>query len=184
MTLPEFINIEIAEPTKENTMAENPYNLLLLDEAIEQIELHPETWEQGDWRCKTGMCVAGWVVTKNGDEWATDLSEDYGSDLVLVPKGTEGVLNAITAEYYTDNGVTVPEGMALIRADKRAEQLLGLEVPSAHDLFGGGNSLDEIKRMREQMARGEAPTHEYDDDDEDVCYPGCGCDDDDEDEDA
>lgn len=34
----------------------------LLTAAMAQVETHPETWEQGSWRCDSGFCLAGHMV--------------------------------------------------------------------------------------------------------------------------
>lgn len=103
-----------------------PINIALLDAAIEQIELHPETWQQRHWRCETGMCVAGWIVTLAGDEWAS--APGLGAE-----------------EFVRVNG-------RLVHAEIRAMKLLGISFSPA--LFDAENTLEDIKRFRDEMAEG------------------------------
>lgn len=142
------------------------FDIPRLDRAIEGITLSPETWNQGTWRCATGMCIAGHIVEQNGDTWATGAGRP-GSDFVIVPVGTDGAFpheDALNwAQAYE---IELPEGMTLISASLRANSLLGLS-DAAHSLFNGSNTLAGIKEYRDQMARGEVPLAEYDEDDDD-----------------
>lgn len=60
-------------------------NVELLDRTLAYIEAHPEEWDQGNWRCGTGMCFAGWAVTLAGREWAGDPGGPAGELLVRKP---------------------------------------------------------------------------------------------------
>ena len=45
-------------------------------DTLDYIKAHPERWDQGEWRCSTGMCYAGWLATLAGGTW---MDEDFGS---------------------------------------------------------------------------------------------------------
>ena len=139
-------------------MSENTYDVVRLDKAIEQIRLHPETWKQGEWRCRTGMCLAGHIVEQNGDQWATGPEHRFG-DMVLVPEGTPGSASAedFQGQYRTVLPV-IPKGMSWMKAETRANSLLRLF--GNHSLFASDNTLEEIMEYRDMMARGEFPQDE------------------------
>ena len=45
----------------------------LLVAALSMIEMHPETWDQRDWKtesaCGTTYCLAGWMAQLDGQKW-------------------------------------------------------------------------------------------------------------------
>ncbi|MGW3819550.1 hypothetical protein [Streptomyces sp. NPDC005046] len=136
-------------------MGENTYDVVRLDKAIEQIALHPETWQQDEWRCGTGMCLAEHIVEQNGDQWATGPEDRFG-DMVLVPEDTPGSASAedFQRQYRTVLPV-IPKGMSWMTAETRANSLLRLF--GNHSLFASDNTLREIRMYRDMMARGEIP---------------------------
>jgi hypothetical protein len=120
--------------------------LALLDEAIEQIELQAKAvdkgqWHQANYRCNSGMCVAGWVAQLAGGEWAAPASDSMNNDM----------LKAIPE----DNPEEVDSGM--IHAHDRALILLApdLTEDDCDVLFAGYNDLGDIREYRNQIARGE-----------------------------
>jgi hypothetical protein len=129
----------------------------LLDAAIAQIEAHPETWKQGEWRCATGMCVAGWIAQLGGGKWIAPAESALADGLVPEPDDDQADL------YMTGTGIRY------VTAAYRAARLIGvstdmdeaLDNPSDYrDLFSGGNSLADIKAMRDDLrahAAGVAP---------------------------
>lgn len=126
--------------------------LALLDEAIEQIELHAQAddgqWSQGEWRCSTGQCLAGWVSQLAGAEWAYPADHDCADEVIA---GADD-------EAYSYSSFDNPD-LRVICAREKAMLLLGLDPNDypddvmAHRLFGAGNSLENIKRHRERFAR-------------------------------
>lgn len=50
-------------------------------------------WYQGDYRCGTGMCVAGWTreVANDGSEWLTPETELGWSDRILLPEDIDAM---------------------------------------------------------------------------------------------
>jgi hypothetical protein len=95
------------------------FNRELADRIIEQIETHPEQWDQGNWstfssECGTVCCVAGWACELSG--------------IQTIPW----------------SGVTTLEG----RIKDTARHLLGLDVYQADSLFQYTmtHDVDVIKR--------------------------------------
>ncbi|RYZ17201.1 MAG: hypothetical protein EOO70_02595, partial [Myxococcaceae bacterium] len=60
--------------------------LPLLDLVIAQIELTPQTWHQAEWRCESGMCVAGWVAHLAGGKWLTAASDEVSASYVAAER--------------------------------------------------------------------------------------------------
>lgn len=120
--------------------------LALLDAVIEHIEKHPETWNQEHYRCKTGMCVAGWACEMTGGRWIEGPDHDLGD--VLVPEPYDSPSSICT---YAD-------GRQGVEAPDRAATLLGGSPWSLSDdggyLFGGDNTLADIRRIRDNLAAG------------------------------
>lgn len=120
----------------------------LLDAAITQIEQHPETWDQGRWRCKSGMCLGGWMCDLTGGRWLTGAGEDGRAYLVPEP-----------GEEQWDIIVVGP-GIKGVPAGVRAERLLGFGASmykalgnpdDDRDLFSAYNTLADIKAMRDDL---------------------------------
>jgi hypothetical protein len=130
----------------------------LLDAAISQIEDHPETWHQGEWRCKSGMCLAGHIATLAGAEWL--FSEDDLRLAVAAPYWQHREM--VAAEpgdepWDLGDGVVVRKGIPVMF---RAQRLLGVSAEMAEalgddgderNLFGWGNTLADIKAMRDAL---------------------------------
>ncbi|MEU4511678.1 hypothetical protein AB0G05_19480 [Nonomuraea wenchangensis] len=105
---------------------------------------------QKDWRCATGLCVAGWIGELTGATWFLD---HPGSDMELrayvlaVPDDPEGFVR-------TPRGLVrhCPEGREderIIHVVYRAARLLGIPLNDAMDhwLFDARNSLDQIDEI-------------------------------------
>ncbi|WP_063042268.1 MULTISPECIES: hypothetical protein [Nocardia] len=100
-------------------------NWPLLADAVVQIILHPETWNQSYYAaktdCGTAFCVAGWVTRLagaepvfEGDHWAT-------TDCIL--NGRQRYIDAASSE------------------------LLGLDLVRGDSLYDGDNSLETILKL-------------------------------------
>lgn len=91
----------------------------------QHIKAHPETWKQDVFAertdCGTAYCVAGWAVTRAGDE-------------VVWPEG------ARLAQFVAIDG-----GYESI--SKRAAHLLGLTEVEEDDLFDPINELDDLRAI-------------------------------------
>ena len=51
-----------------SAVAEATINAPLLRQVLKQIETHPETWYQAEYRCESGMCFAGWACELTGGQ--------------------------------------------------------------------------------------------------------------------
>ena len=111
--------------------------LALLNAVIAQIEAHPETWDQEEWRCETGMCVAGWMCELGGGTWLTGPYDVHSALLVIEDSDAN---NARTKE--------LSDGREGIYADERARRLLGADPGG---LFDPDNSLSDIKAIRDEL---------------------------------
>jgi hypothetical protein len=125
----------------------------LLDAVIAQIEAHPETWNQDEWRCESGMCVAGWVAEMAGGQWLTSDPGAMGS----APSVHFLRRWALIATPEDDTEfVRVIDGTGVIQAGNRASRLLGLTQDQADDLFSEENDLQDIKDFRNEISAGSA----------------------------
>jgi hypothetical protein len=98
-------------------------NTELLLRTLEQIERHPELWNQRDWCCGTSHCFGGWAVTLAGGVWIDGLylkPEDY--------------------QYIPD--WPAPDGAL---PDIRAMEVLGISLDQAIDLFDQDNTLEDLR---------------------------------------
>lgn len=113
-------------------------DIALLDRIIEQIEQHPETWDQATWEreteCGTAYCVAGHAVA-----------------MTIGPITHYSPWNA---EYVTADGVIGSWSVT-------ARDALDLTARQAHVLFHPSNTLGEIKTMRDLLAADVADQLEY-----------------------
>jgi hypothetical protein len=119
--------------------------LALLDEAIEQIEFQVGRpgggdWSQGDWRCGSGMCLAGWVAQLAGAQWA-------------FPAYCRGAEYVVANADDDDRAVINVDGKRVVFVADRADDLLGLDDEEADLLFDAGNSITDIKHLRDRLAK-------------------------------
>lgn len=109
----------------ENT--ENGVNVPLLRQTLDYIKTHPQEWDQEVWRqvrpCGTVACFAGWACALNGDRFNPD---DW--DFVITD----------------ESGVSFP-------IEDRAREILGLTIGDADWLFDGGNTLDDLEQIVEEL---------------------------------
>jgi len=104
------------------------FNLDLAVTALAHIKAFAFHHEQGSWRCRTGMCYAGWVGYAAGAKWA-DLTNPDDATMVIPPTVK------IPEEYQPLTGAYDPRQM---HSQYVAKLLLGLDVNEyADDLFGG-----------------------------------------------
>lgn len=90
---------------------------------LDQIDAHPETWNQATWDCGTAACFAGWAVRLAGGK---------------VEKG--GLLDPFVVEGPEDIvGLEVPEA---------AELVLGSDCRTDFDdLFDAAHSREDLGRL-------------------------------------
>jgi hypothetical protein len=104
-------------------------NAALAYAVLDQIDAHPETWNQGTWDCGTAACFAGWAVRLSGG-----ISSDRGDSSRVVDGPAELI------------GVPI---------DVAAERLLGVSpwtpstvYPAEEDwLFSAGNDREDLGRI-------------------------------------
>lgn len=97
-----------------------PFHAELADRVLAQIKAHPETWNQEDYRCETGMCFAGWACELSGVQWYGGPDEDY-SDYTVGPDGS------------------------MVPADVVARRLLGIPLSEGAELFHFYNDLTALE---------------------------------------
>lgn len=105
-----------------------------LDAALKYIEEHPEEWDQADWghrsACGTAGCLAYHVGVLDGAEILWSSSESS-----LEP--SRAFVDAI--------GGKAPSAYA--------REALRLSTEQSYALFAGGNSLEDLKTMRDVLAK-------------------------------
>lgn len=114
-------------------------NIPLFQQTLGQIEAHPETWYQAEYRCESGLCFAGWTCQLSGGTWASDPEGALASYLIAEPDDGKGVFSH--------------EGRRIISAENRAMRLLGLDEDQADELFYGRNTLADLRRMVTKLCR-------------------------------
>lgn len=127
--------------------------IALLDEAIEQVTLQSLAgdkgqWNQADWRCGSGMCLAGWIDQLAGGEWLTPAGDQF-EDYMVAEDSDQGDPD------YGDPPVDAL-GRHGVHAADRAERLLAPDVSryTADALFAGDNTLQDIKDIRASIPAG------------------------------
>ncbi|MEU4577461.1 SGNH/GDSL hydrolase family protein [Nonomuraea sp. NPDC023979] len=115
-------------------------NVVLLRQVLAHIEQHPKTWVQKEWRCRTGMCFAGWAADLSGGRWATDA--DHWLSRYLTPE----------ADDRPDDVVERDEIGSVVDVEDRAKRVLGLDMRQADSLFHGGNDLSDIRDAVTELA--------------------------------
>jgi hypothetical protein len=99
---------------------------------LDQIDAHPETWNQRDWAsegsCGTAYCFAGWAALLAGHEIAW-LSAEVALDGTLI------------ADYVVD--ASAPEGKQWV--GDAAREALG--IADSLSLFAGHNTREDLHRL-------------------------------------
>lgn len=113
-------------------------NWPLLDKVLDHIRAHPEQHQQQQFRCETGMCVAGWAAELAGRKWAFPAGLGWPSSLVLAEPG----------ELFVK---TTGDGAYVVECFDAASALLGLTETDAYDLFEGSNTLSDIERIVDEL---------------------------------
>lgn len=109
---------------------------------VEQVAAKPGRlrWDQGYFRhhtwCGTVMCFAGWGCQIAGGRW-------------IKPK--DAFIGAALRATRQDDSAHVINGQ--IAAHARAKRLFGLTAADAMRLFGGGNTLDDLRRIVRELTR-------------------------------
>lgn len=114
-------------------------NVALLDQVMAHIEANPHDWEQGDYRCSTGMCFAGWAVELSGGTWVTDRDSRWRDQVFAEPDDEYSYASTLDGKTEVTD------------ADYRAQRVLGIGGDEAGDLFYAGNTMDEIRRIVKEI---------------------------------
>jgi len=103
----------------------DPSPTVVLAGAMAMIKARPDLWDQSEWRCETGFCLAGWYAEIDPRvSWASDDLESPES-ILLVER---------------DTGEKVPVSTWF-------RQSLGLSQRSADIITDPGNALDDLEWM-------------------------------------
>lgn len=109
-------------------------NAELAYRVLDQIDAHPEQWQQLSWisrpagdDCGTAGCFAGWTCMLSGDKPCWEFADSEETVTVIV----EGQGNSL-------DGMLV--GM-------RAVELLGITTDQKHDLFHELNTREDLGRL-------------------------------------
>lgn len=125
-------------------------NLRVLDDAIEYIEAHPESWFQADWRCESGMCLAGWIGELNGVKWLTDVDNAWNDYVQATAADQTGLVfgdgTFRRADTHLAEGEVFGRGVCDV-----AFELIGIEGGDDYGLFDGENTIEDIKRARDTL---------------------------------
>lgn len=113
-------------------------NAALAYAVLDQIDAHPEQWNQGVWvgraACGTVACLAGWACLLAGDR-AAYLGDDEETDRVTIDGDTEQAYDKL-----------IPA---------RAAELLGIPFDpigySGHELFRVTHSREDLGRLVEEI---------------------------------
>jgi len=105
-------------------------NLPLFDKVMKLIELEPERWEQSTWaykaECGTAFCFAGHVVNLTMPEDAYFPFSEFDRETARVV--IDGAMNSISTVAMRELGISAGEAVAL---------------------FNGGNTMTDIRRIRD-----------------------------------
>lgn len=103
----------------------------LLD-AVDHVKAHPEEWDQDEYRCGTGMCIAGHGAERAGGRWATSPLATHSACLIAEP-GDDRLHVGMCGQPTH------------IHASRRARRVFGLTVGDAVELFWSHNTLARIE---------------------------------------
>jgi hypothetical protein len=106
-------------------------NAALAYAVLDQIDAHPETWNQGTWDCGTAACFAGWAVRLAGGE-VDPLTVATGDPIVATgPEEIVGLAVDLAAER-------VLRSNCRIEADDACDD---------EDLFYASNTRADLGRL-------------------------------------
>lgn len=114
-------------PTNAEERAKLAYHVL------DWIEANPDLHKQEVYRCKTGMCFAGWTTAAVGLKWRSDNAVRLS---FLVNPDLEEL----------DDHVIMPDGR-ILSAYAAAIILLGLDEFTVDFLFDGDNTVEDIRQV-------------------------------------
>jgi hypothetical protein len=136
-------------------------NIERLDAALARLDANPEVWDQSQWRCGTGKCLAGHGADAAGAVWVTD---PLGVLQVKLPEaGRSAVarwLSVATESVYdptfvgVDDYVDLPElrEAGIIHVSSWTREWLGLTKTQALVVFAADNTREDLQRLRDVLA--------------------------------
>ena len=151
-------------------------NVELLDKTLEFIRANKKRWDQGVWRyvslgsrtpqkvaalkkapeCGTAMCFAGWAAQISGCTWAVSTQKLVAEALEENYQVEDTSILATPEERATGLGWYDDDRKAyLVSARDRAKRELGLTEAEANELFAGGNTLTDLRRIITCIKRGD-----------------------------
>lgn len=113
-------------------------NVELLDRTLAHVETHESEWNQTVWRCRTGMCFAGWAVTLDGGTWA------YPETAMWDQESTDPRACLLADSDDPPGDIDDDD---VVHVDDRARRVLGLNYEQGEDLFSSYNTLDDLRRI-------------------------------------
>lgn len=123
-------------------------NIWLLRETLAAIEAHPEQHHQGDFRCRSGMCFAGWAAQLAGGVWLVEEPVDPGE---LAYRDVD----LLKAELDDGDDAHWNGAHSVVSASLRARRVLGLTGLQADLLFNGLNTVEQLRELVDEFARDE-----------------------------
>lgn len=118
-------------PDQMHDLTDLKPNAELAYAVLDQIDAHPEAWDQGTWWCETGGCFAGWACSLSGAE------------MKRFPAGSPCPETVVTGGLTEElNGRPVAWAAArLLGIDWRAA---GWDEAEDVELFEAGNSREDL----------------------------------------
>lgn len=116
-----------------------------LDGAIAAIAADPRWWRQGEWRCGTGMCLAGHIAVRAGGRWLNTEVAHNEADAYLVPEPEDAPID-VTETWTRPDGCR--DG---VHAASRALRLIGLPPFEDGGLFDAGNTVEDLRRRAAEV---------------------------------
>lgn len=120
-------------------------NIVALNAALDWIEANPDQHNQGEWRCGTGMCLAGVVCHLDPDTAWYSHADDYTD--VLCMDHERAAAEVVRVAEATPTGV----GALLLTIPFRASQILGING-GYEGLFAPDNTLTDLREMATELA--------------------------------
>lgn len=105
-------------------------NAELAYRVLDQIDAHPESWNQGTWDCGTAACFAGWAVRLSGGK-VDPLGDSLDPSVTEGPDEIVGLAVDVAAER-------------LLRSDCRSA---ATDAEDAGDLFGAFNTREDLGQL-------------------------------------
>lgn len=136
-----------------------------LNDLIDWLEEHPDQHNQSDWRCTSGMCLAGWRAERDGWRWLKADPDDLYSNFVLIDTParqawieehnlSHAVQHYFTdADYVTSTGHRIRSGsIPVIEVKHVAAASLGLTEDQAEWLFEPVRSTTNMREAAQALA--------------------------------